>query len=99
MEMIENWKNDEQAEQNNIKVPVDFTLQNEGAQGLQEMLHWFTKEKHHSIEDLKNLSLNCFFLTYWIWTGLKAVRRLIVPSLRIVKATRHDSVRELLPLV
>ena len=20
--------------------------------GLQEMLHWFTKEKHHSIEDL-----------------------------------------------
>ena len=25
------------------------------------MLHWFTKEKHHSIEDLKNLSLNCFF--------------------------------------
>ena len=92
MEMIENWKNDEQAEQNNIKVPVDFTSQNEGAQGmwcftvrnvfflaphhlfislvgLQEMLYWFTKEKHHSIEDLKNLSLNCFFLTYWIWTG------------------------------
>ena len=34
MEMIENWKNDEQAEQNNVKVPVDFTSQNEGAQGM-----------------------------------------------------------------
>ena len=68
MEMIENWKNDEQSEQNNIKVPVDFTSQNDGAQG------------------------NSGY-------SLKAVRRLIVPSLRIVKATRHDSVRELLPLV
>ncbi|CAH3046029.1 unnamed protein product [Pocillopora meandrina] len=61
MEMIENWKNDEQAEQNNIKVPVDFTSQNEGAQGLQEMLHWFTKEKHHSIEDLVKSVFKLFF--------------------------------------
>ena len=30
MEMIENWKNDEQSEQNNIKVPLDFTSQNDG---------------------------------------------------------------------
>ena len=81
MEMIENWKNNEQSEQNNSKVPVDFTSGKKMAHkvccaslfaifssllitpvsphhlfislvGLQEMLHWFTKEKHHSIEDL-----------------------------------------------
>ena len=34
MEMIENWKNNEQSEQNNIKVPVDFTLQNDSAQNM-----------------------------------------------------------------
>ena len=49
MEMIENWRNNEKSEQNNNKVPVDFTI---CLEGLQEMLHWFTKEKHHSIEDL-----------------------------------------------
>ena len=34
MEMIENWKNNEQSEQNNIKVPVDFTLQKDSAQNM-----------------------------------------------------------------
>ena len=81
MEMIENWKNNEQSEQNNSKVAVDFTSGKTMAHkvccaslfeifsslpitpvsphhlfislvGLQEMLHWFTKEKHYSIEDL-----------------------------------------------
>ena len=72
MEMIENWKNNEQSEQNNSKVPVDFTSGKTmfaifsslpitpvsphhlfiSLVGLQEMLHWFKKEKHHSIEDL-----------------------------------------------
>ena len=81
MEIIENWKNNEQSEQNNSKVPIDFKSSKTMAHkvccaslfaifsslpitpvsrhhlfislvGLQEMLHWFTKEKHHSIEDL-----------------------------------------------
>ena len=81
MEMIENWKNNEQSEQNNSKAAVDFTSGKTMAHkvccaslfeifsslpitpvsphhlfislvGLQEMLHWFTKEKHYSIEDL-----------------------------------------------
>ena len=34
MEMIENCKNNEKSEQNNIKVPVDFTLQNDSAQNM-----------------------------------------------------------------
>ena len=34
MDMIENWKNNKQTEQNNSKVPVDFTSQNDGAQGM-----------------------------------------------------------------
>ncbi|CAH3156011.1 unnamed protein product [Pocillopora meandrina] len=54
MEMIENWKNNEQSEQNNSKVAVDFTSGKTMAHKvwLQEILPWFTKEKHYSIEDL-----------------------------------------------
>ena len=34
MEMIENWRNNEKSEQNNNKVPVDFTSENHSAQGM-----------------------------------------------------------------
>ena len=37
------------------------------------------------------------FYSFLLWP--KTVRRLVVPSLQTVKVLRHDSVRELLPLV
>ena len=60
MDMIENWKNNKQTEQNNSKVPVDFTSQNDGAQGMLCHIVWiFFFLAYHTC--LSHLTI-CLFL-------------------------------------